>query len=244
MTSLSLRPLGLGELLDVSFSLYRQLFGTLIVVALATNGLPQVINVYIEASGGIALNPLLWLGNAVFSMVLGAIGVGASTHIISENYLGERINAGAAFGRVVPQLGAIIVLSIVTTIAIGFGMLLFLVPGVIIACGLAVSTTALVLEKTPGPVAAMSRSWDLTRGHRGRIFGVLVTAFLLLVIPSMAIGVVAAIIGSELLLTVVAVGITLAISPFFYVALTVLYYDLRVRKEGFDLEMLTQQVRG
>ena len=33
------------------------------------------------------------------------------------------------------------------------------------------------------------------------------------------------------------------IYPFFYVVLTVLYYDLRVRKEGFDLELLASSLR-
>ncbi len=28
--------------------------------------------------------------------------------------------------------------------------------------------------------------------------------------------------------------------PYFYVVVAVLYYDLRVRKEGFDLELLAQ----
>jgi hypothetical protein len=33
------------------------------------------------------------------------------------------------------------------------------------------------------------------------------------------------------------------IYPLFYCVLTVTYYDLRVRKEGFDLELLASQLQ-
>ena len=37
--------------------------------------------------------------------------------------------------------------------------------------------------------------------------------------------------------------LSILIYPFFYVVLTVLYYDLRVRKEGFDLELLASALQ-
>ncbi len=244
MTTMTLRPLSLGELLDASFSLYRQLFPSLIVVALITSGPPLVVDVFITQAGGAIQNPILWVGNLVFSMVAGAIGVGASTHIVSDNYLGERLNPGAAFGRVVPYALRMVVLSFLTSFAVGLGFILLFVPGIIVACGLSVATTALVLEGLGSPIDAMSRSWSLTRGYRGKVFFALLIAFLLIGIPTLALGMIAALVGTETLLTVVGTLLAMLVTPFLYVTITVIYYDLRVRKEGFDLDMLAQHLRG
>lgn len=187
---------------------------------------------------------MLWLFNTVFSVVLGAVGVGASTYIVSDHYMGDRLHAGAALGRVIPYVGRIILLSILSWLAVAGGFILLIVPGVIIACGLAVAAVALVIEGLPSAVAAMKRSWELTRGHRLKVFGAMCVALLLIMIPYMALGTLAAFGGLPILFGVAFVLLAMAISPFIYVAITVLYYDLRVRKEGFDLEMLTQALRG
>lgn len=252
MREYTIRPLSLGELLDVSFGLYRQLFLPLLAVALATRGPPLAVDAYIRAAGGFPAQPLLWFGNAILSAVLGAIGIAATTFIVSDGYLGQRLAAGAAFGRATPFAGRIIMLSILGTLVVGCGLVLLIVPGVILACGLAVAASALVLESQPTATAAMSRSWALTKGLRGKVFGTLLVTSLLLSLPSMALGgmaVAGAVVagGGETAVgyavtTVVGI-LSLLISPFFYVALTVLYYDLRVRKEAFDLEMLSAQLQ-
>ncbi|HEX9893430.1 MAG TPA: hypothetical protein VGA78_05880 [Gemmatimonadales bacterium] len=240
----TLRPLALGELLDVSFALYRELFGSLVIVGLVTGALPLIVDVYIEQRGGPASEPILWFFNLMLSMILGAIGVGASTHIVSDSYLGERLHAGAALGRVVPYVGRLIALTIMTGFLVFCGLVLLIIPGIIIACGLALGATALVLEGLPSPGAALQRSWALTRGYRGKVFLALMVTFLLLMIPAVGMGVVSALLGMEALFTLASVILGVLISPFIYVTVTVLYYDLRIRQEGLDLEMLSQHLRG
>ena len=46
-----------------------------------------------------------------------------------------------------------------------------------------------------------------------------------------------------LALTAAAVILSTIISPYVYVVITVLYYDARVRKEAFDLEMLAAEMQ-
>ncbi len=80
----------------------------------------------------------------------------------------------------------------------------------------------------------------------------------LIYIPVVAIGTIFAILlpgsiptgpsaGSAMLAAVLALAITglvqIFIYPLFYCVLTITYYDLRVRKEGFDLELLASQLR-
>lgn len=151
------------------------------------------------------------------------------------------MGAGAMFlvpGNALVQtnvaMGAIIEL-------VGFALLL--VPLAVFS-GLAVATPALILENIQAG-KALSRSWSLTRGSRLRVLGMLFITGLLIAIPFFGIGLLAGIFrggemaaGPSVTFAVLSYGVSLALTPLFYCVLTLLYYDLRVRKEGFDLEML------
>lgn len=254
MTPPALRPLSVGEILDVSFTLYRRHFGPLVTVALICSGLPVLLSVYIEAAGGMLVNPLLTLAYYVGLMVLSAIATAATVHIVSASYLGQPLGAGDALARATPLLGRLIVCSILLALVVGLGFIFFLVPGVILACGLLLAFPAVVLEPGRSATGALGRSWVLTRGSRWRMFGLLLTLLILLYIPLVAVLAIVAVV----LPTPVAAGsgtaggligvafagvIQTLIYPLFYCVLTVAYYDLRVRKEGFDLEVLASTLQ-
>jgi Membrane domain of glycerophosphoryl diester phosphodiesterase len=267
-----LRPLSLGEVLDTSFGVYRQLFAQLIVVSLATQGVPLAIGVYVEAAGGALLHLPLQAVEVLLALVLGAIGTATTTFMVAETYLGGNLTTGAAFQRAIPFLGRVVgttlLVSLVTgatggavllvgvlgglggaaagVVAIGIATLVAIPLMIYVFCALLVATPSLVLEDIPRPTRAMGRSLQLTRGARGRIFAALLVIVVLLAIPAVAIGVVVAqagagadqVRGSVLVALAVTSLLQVLVYPFFYVYLTVIYYDLRVRKEGFDLDML------
>jgi hypothetical protein len=153
-------------------------------------------------------------------------------------------------------MGRILIASLLMALVIGLGFLLMVIPGIILGVGLAVAIPAVVLETGRSASGALSRSWELTRGSRWRIFGLGLTLFVLLYVPVVAIsGLVAWLIpggaaagfGPSSTATIVALAIggvvQLFIYPLFYCVLTVTYYDLRVRKEGFDLELLASSLQ-
>jgi uncharacterized membrane protein len=80
----------------------------------------------------------------------------------------------------------------------GIGVLLFIVPGVIFACRLSF-VSYLVMDKGLDPVAAIEKSWNMTRGHGWRIFGMY-----LLAIPLVLGGFVLLIVGAVFALMWVA----------------------------------------
>lgn len=134
----------------------------------------------------------------------------------------------------------------------GFAMLvaLFVVAGFFLAA-LFVSTAALLAEPGVGAFGAIDRSWKLTRGSRGRILALMlivwVLSFMLLIALSVVFGVSGAFTGAEPsgAMTLASFGINILINllvgAFYYVAQAVMYIDLRVRREGFDLEVLAGQ---
>jgi hypothetical protein len=249
----ALRPLSVGEILDVSFQLYRRHFPALAMVALICSGFPVLLGLYIQASGGMLQHFWLTLAYYGIFVVLSAIATAATVFIVSESYLGRPLGAAEALSRAAPLLWRLIACSILTAFLVGFGFVLFIIPGFVLICGLILSFPALVLE--PGTTAggALARSWALTRGSRWRIFGLLVTLGLLLYIPIIALTALAAIFlpagepGSTFTGGLVAFALAgvvqLFLYPLFYCVLTVAYYDLRVRKEGFDLEVLAQTLQ-
>lgn len=114
----------------------------------------------------------------------------------------------------------------------------------------AVATPALFAEGI-GPIKALGRSWNLVRDNWWRTVGVLIIVAIMVSLIQSALGVlftgVAAVLpglGDDLRAGLVATMATLvnalvgAITP---IALTMLYLDLRVRKEGLDLDQLARQ---
>ena len=250
MVSTTLRPLSVGEILDVSFSVYRQHFATLGTVAIICSGLPVLLSLYIESAGGLLANLSLAAVYYIVFTVLSSIATAATVFIVSESYLGRPLSAVGALRRAAPLVGNLIVCSLLFAIIIGFGFLFFLLPGLVLLCGLLLAFPSLVLEPGNSPTGALSRSWFLTRGSRWRMFGLLVTLILLLYVPVIALGAIATLVlpsgqdSATGVLTLALVGvIQMILYPLFYCVLTVAYYDLRVRKEGFDLEVLASTLQ-
>lgn len=129
------------------------------------------------------------------------------------------------------------------------GVLLFFFPGIYFACRLMVVVPAALLENI-GPRSSVERSFELTRGRSGRAFVIYILYFILLIAaaalmtwPASA-GLVASGRNPATLrfwLSLVQVGDFAAqvlVEPFLMIAAAIFYYDLRVRKEGFDLQVM------
>ncbi|HLB76140.1 MAG TPA: glycerophosphoryl diester phosphodiesterase membrane domain-containing protein, partial [Candidatus Dormibacteraeota bacterium] len=114
----------------------------------------------------------------------------------------------------------------------------------------AVSLPALFAEGA-GPMQALGRSWNLTRDNWWRTLGVVIVIFVMVGLIQGALGLlftgIAAVVPglsddlrAGLVLTVATLVNALvgAITP---IAITMLYLDLRVRKEGLDLDQLARQ---
>lgn len=245
-----LRPLSLGEILDVSFGLYRALFVPLLLVTISTQGLPMILSIYVTASGGPLANLPLYGVTLLASIIGSGLASAASTFILSENYMGRRLTAGEALRRSMPFLGRVILLVLLTSFVVGLGVMLLIIPGLILLSGLVLATPALVIEDKVHATDAMGRSWALSRGHRWKIFGCVAVTLLLIVLPVIALGAATSVSAfrsgvvemvpslTGILWLTLAQGLQMLIYPLFYCVLTVAYYDLRVRKEAFDLEVL------
>ncbi len=83
----------------------------------------------------------------------------------------------------------IILANLLTFAIIGIGFVFLIVPGIILACRLAF-VSYLVMDKNMEPVAAVEKSWEMTRGYGWKIFGMA-----LLVLPIFIAGLLCFIVG-------------------------------------------------
>ncbi|HVF74137.1 MAG TPA: hypothetical protein VM938_03745 [Acidimicrobiales bacterium] len=273
MDAASLRPLGVGEILDVAIKLYRNRFLTLVKAVAVVVAPVHFLSALVELS---LVEPLdreefstidpatglpevdveqIWAFVAA-AIVLGFAGylatqlaTGAAFRIVSATYLGEDVDWPESLRFARKRLWALIWLSILMGFVIVIGFLFCIVPGIYLWAAFSVAIPVLFVENVRG-TRALKRSRSLTKGRWWPVAAVVFLGFLLGVIVSgMLTGVVELALGatdSDIVAVVVgAIGATLAgavVTPFTAAVATVLYFDLRVRKEGFDVELLARDV--
>src|SRR6185503_11155775 len=76
------------------------------------------------------------------------------------------------------RLWKVFVASLVSGLLIGVGCILLVIPGIIAICGLELVLPVATLEDETA-TGALGRSWELTSGHRWRIFVVLVVILII-----------------------------------------------------------------
>jgi hypothetical protein len=265
VTSSDLRPLSLGEILDRTFSLYRQHFVLFVGIA----ALPQLLNLALSlaqvwtgrVAGG---HRQVALAVAAAGIIGGLVGVvvylvvylfaqGGTVYAVSEIYLGRPATIGASLRRMRGQVGNLFGVTLLNGLVIGIATILLIVPGIYMACRLITCVPAALLEDL-GPRDSLERSYRLTEDSAGRSFVIyllyfflLYAAVLLFILPfSVASRLTANDPGSAWVWLVLGqVGNFLAttlVTPILTIATAVFYYDLRVRKEAFDLQLLMNQV--
>lgn len=250
MSALDLRPMGIGDILDVTFRLYRRRFLTFLTISLL---------VYVPYALLLALLPTPvetgqtqtavdpgqiiagWVGFILFVLVLMPLCGAAMVHNISASYLGDDLSAGSSYGRAAGRVPSLLGAQFLAGLIAAIGFLLLIVPGVIFSLWFLVVGPVVILEGA-GVVQSLGRSRELMRGNLGKGFAVQFLANLLAGIIAFLLGLLVGMIPwPHEAFSVLAVNLIQALVLPIQVAPTILlYYDLRIRKEAFDLQMLSQ----
>jgi len=254
----ALRPLSTGELLDRTFSLYRSHFA----LFLGIFALPHLCVLAFQCLAFAFQSPGNQMRNvltaAIFSVLAGLLSIvviaasqAATVVAVSNVYLDRPASVIDSFSRVKHQIGGVIWLSAKVGFLVGLACIALIVPGILLAVRWSLAVPVKVLEgKSSGE--AMSRSAELTLGNRGRVFVI----WFLFVILSIGVSMllqwpiqIAAGVGGLAALQQAAVGWRVAslvatfisqclVGPLATIAFSLVYYDERVRKEAFDLQLM------
>lgn len=249
MATLELRPLKTGEILDGAITLLRRHFGVLFGIAVVGLGAPAALDVYIEVTGGNDAH----LGLALLGRLLNLFGTllvtGATVSAVSEAYLGRTPQLGDSLRYGLSKINLIFSASIASGILALLATIALVIPGIIVLCGYSVIAQVAALEPLKRGTDALPRSWTLTKGFKLKAFGLWFVALALIVALALAAGLVAGVAAAanpafEPVSTVLLELLLLLYYPLLTCVFTLFYYDLRVRKEGFDVEMLAAQLSG
>jgi hypothetical protein len=265
-----LRPLRIGEVLDVAIKIYRRHFWTLMRVVLVVVVPAQVIDAIVRISTvqdpelagqssfstgsgdpvqqdtGIYLAGLAII--FVVGLISGPLTSGAGMKAVADGYLGGRSDWRDSLGFAVKRLPALIWLSVITAVLLTLATIALIVPGIYFFFAWTVAVPVLMMEDKRG-FSALGRSARLVKGRWWPTAGAIILGFIFVSIIG---GVIGGALTAILLAgntSVVAASVVVAIASIISTALTkpfqvavtaVIYFDLRVRKEGFDLQLLAE----
>jgi hypothetical protein len=254
----ALRPLTTGELLDRTFSLYRSHFGLFVgifavpylaVLAYQCVGLifqspnPRLSNLLMSAVWG--------LGAWLLTMAVSAASQAATVVAVSNLHLDRPATIADSFSRVKSEVFGVMGLSLLIGMAAGIALIALIVPGVLLFIMWSLAVPVKVLENK-GVSDSMSRSMDLTKGSRGRIFVIWILFAVLSIgmswlvqwpiVAAAGVSSRGAMIRATMMWQVISqtAGFIsqVLVGPLITIALSLVYYDQRVRKEAFDLQLM------
>jgi hypothetical protein len=189
-----------------------------------------------EAHGGIYLGFLLaflvYYAAIVVAMAATAYG---TIQDLRNQYTGIGPCLSRAFGSLVPLALA----GLLVGLFVSLGTIALIVPGLIIWTMLSIVGPAIVVERL-GVGDGMRRSRELTKGRRWAVFGaVFLTAIILNIISYVLTHVVGPIFGqfANGILSLVFLIVTQAFQG---VLVAVIYFQLRVEKEGISLDEIAK----
>jgi len=267
MATADLRPMTLGEVLDHTFTLYRENFLLFVGIA-ALPYLMLLIGRFLLLLGTRARfqNPDNFSPGMLGGIILGGVGAAAVWVIllgiaqaatiwaVSELYLGRSASVRAAYvnskDRIMTVIVIIILVFLATVIVGGVFFFLLFIPGIYLACRLAVSVPVAMVENASS-ITSMERSMELTKGYGWQMFLLFLLTFviswvvsMLLEFPATIFTVKAALAKQQPSLGVMAYSYVanflsqVLVGPIGTISASLMYYNLRVRKEGFDIQHL------
>ncbi len=191
------------------------------------------------------------LATVVLGLLATQFATGACTTLASETHLGRVSEWKSSLGAAWKRFGSIVWVSIIYLVVPILGLFLCIAPGVWLYVAWSLAIPVLMVEGARG-TKAIGRSYRLVRGRWWPIFGVVLLAQIFLGIVSSVLGVMFAIPlaianptseWATAIFTVLPNALAgLVTLPFTVALYVVLYYDQRVRKEGFDIALAIQQL--
>ena len=260
----TLVPRALGDLLNETFAIYAKHFWQFVRLVGVVQ-LPVSLLALIPFQGPVAFTA------AVVLSVLGFIAVyGATVIAVAHHYVTGQFTIGSCYSKVWYRVISLEILGAALTVLILLWVYLAstaitgqspLVAVVFLIVSLALLIFIVYTMFAPQgvgtellkPVAAVKRSFGLVRGSWWRVFGIALTLFMvatgigiLLTIPfalvSASLGLDTLTLSSRLVLALNNLLTSVILLPVVFIGMTLLYYDLRVRKENYDFAALSVEI--
>jgi len=242
-------PQSIGGVLDSGFKLYRESLSQAYLLAAIGALVTAPVNLlqpYV-ARTTVTASLVGMIGLGVIAMVVVAIVLYAALIArIDAAARGAPISLGEALSLGLKRMPAMFLSGFVVGIVVAIGFVLLVIPGLIFMIWLVFAPFAVVLERR-GPLASLSYSRAIVRGHWWRtavlltIIGIVLMVVYLIFAVAISIPLIAdpaaAAEGQVPWYVTLILGPVLSavIAPLTYSLMLAIFYDLRLRHEGGDL---------
>jgi hypothetical protein len=254
-------PLSLSELLDRMFAIYRRYF----LILVGTAAMPFLLlipagailgaGVYAGMRGGYI--GMIGAGTTIVTaLIFGAVYLVSYclswisiTAAVWQIQLGHSPTILGAYRTALPKVWKAALAGLLFGLIVGVGFVLLIVPGILFELAFCLIGPVIIAENA-GPIVALSRSWDVTKDYRGKIFvvalicvGISWVMASIFQFPFQLVSIFIYKGGGGPIWFIVLSGLCSVVgailpAPLQTTALCLVYYDARVRKEGFDLQRM------
>ena len=256
----ALAPMELGDLLEETLAIYRGNFGPFILISLVAHIPVFVLALFsggevqgaepaqaVDPAVAIAALGAVLIATLVFAFVAGYFSFvvsAASVTAVSQYYVEGRIDPGYCLRRAWYRIASLSVGYVVFALAlIGALALALVLVGIPLLFYLLVVwyffVECIVLERK-SPMDSLWRSRDLVQGNFWRVLLIGLVYTLLAAGVTVVAGLADLLLSeiSPILSSIFIVGVSGLITPFLWIGRTLVYYDLRVRKEQYTMDGL------
>lgn len=217
-----------GAVLKEAWALYkrhwRHLIGVALIVYLFLSLITLVLGLVFEdwvallASAFVSLAGTFWLQGALVEAVAD-VRDGRADLSISQT-----------LERVAPRLNTLALAGMLAALGITVGVIAFVVPGLVLLTWWSLIVPVIMLEQS-GVAEAFRRSRQLVSGYGWNVLGVLLLTILVLIGVSIVISTLLSPLADNIQSLVASIVSSSLTAPFAALAWTLVYYELRARKE-------------
>ena len=245
MSDARLRARSTSEIVDAAFSLYRQQ-PLVYMLAAAAGNVPYLVGALLMQNGSASANLAtsdIGVALMLASVVIYGLMSAAVIHVGSRAYLGETPDLGESIRAILPRTLTILGASIERTIWYSIGFFMLVIPFFWVFARYFAVIPIITLEGSKMS-KAFKRSAQLSDGRKGHILGTLLLVWVIYFVAAIGLSAMMGLVlgGSQVITTLLSTIVTVVIYPVIALTEMVLYYDARIRSEGFDLERMAQEL--
>ena len=229
----------IGSVLTRTATVLSQHFLIFFVIGVIAN-VPSVL--IGQGSESVAANPtgqgaVFLIVGGVLAFVLSMLSQAVMVHAAFQALRMRPVSFGESLKVGLARFFPVVLLALLMGLLFMLGFMLLIVPGLILITMWFVSTPACVVERT-GPWTSLKRSAALTKGHRWKIFGLMVLLIIVSLVVAGLLQLVLPQFGSTILVMLGTLLWGALWTAYYSIAVVMSYHDLRVAKEGIDIEQI------
>jgi hypothetical protein len=186
-------------------------------------------------AGGLMLTLLMMLAWVAFSVIFFGLVMpltnGAMTVAVADGVTGNPVSPGRAWSGMFRRLGKLLLAGLLSGLAVGIGLCLCVLPGLVIGFFLAFVAPVVVVEGKTG-VAALQRSVELVKFDWLYALIVFFIVAAVVGVGHVVGGVIFA--GDVLLRGILSQAVSMLLYPIGAITTVLTYFEIRRRKEGLS----------